>query len=77
MTPIRFLAVLLSGLVAACAATDPQIPGTTATREAPEYRTGSHIPVRPPRQSTQAERDRAAAQAEELGRSGNAGRPTN
>jgi len=75
MTPIRFVSVLLATLVAACAATDPHQPGTTTTRAEPEYRTGSNIPVRPQRQSTQEERDRTAAPANELRRGANTGRP--
>ena len=59
--PFRGLALVLASLVAACAA-EPQSPaGATTPREAPEYRTGSNIPIRHPKQQQADERERPAA----------------
>ncbi|HEX4235612.1 MAG TPA: hypothetical protein VH041_15070 [Caldimonas sp.] len=71
MTPFRCLVVVFAALVAACAAPDPQGAGSTASREPPEYRTGSNIPIRSPRPKT------APAPAEEPRHDGDAARSTN
>lgn len=76
MTSSRGLALLLAALLAGCASADPQSGDTTTTREAPEYRTGSNIPVRTRPQGAE-QRERAAAQAEELRRNGDSGKPSN
>ena len=49
-------------------ATSTDTQQTTDVREQPEYRTGSSIPMRPPRPKTQEERDRAAKDAEQARR---------
>ena len=58
-------------LLSACAAPDVGKPAVDA-KSLPEYRTGSHIPIRssdPP--ATDAERERAADQIRSLQRTGN------
>ncbi|HEV7575310.1 MAG TPA: hypothetical protein VGO85_04665 [Caldimonas sp.] len=79
MTAIAPLALVLviAALGAGCAA-DPQ--GATATSEAKaprEYRTGSNIPVREPKTTSDDEKARAAAQVEEQRRNGTPGKATN
>ena len=75
MTSLRCLALVLPAFIAACAAGDPQPAATTTTtRQAPEYRTGSNIPVREPRPAAE-ERERTAKPAETRPSDGQ--RPTN
>jgi len=75
MTSLRCLTLVLPAFIAACAASDPQAAATTPTRQAPEYRTGSNIPVRE-RRPAGDERERAATPAETRP-SGDGQQPTN
>jgi hypothetical protein len=61
MISLRALALVAAALVAACAA-EPQAAGATAPREAIEYRTGSHIPVRQAKPERAGDRERPAAE---------------
>ena len=65
--PAFVLAPAAAVLGAGCAtSTDTQ--QTTEVREQPEYRTGSNLPMRAPKQKTQEERERAAQEAEQAKR---------
>ena len=66
----RFLAVLASGFVVACAAVDDGNKGAAEPVSQREYRTGSNIPVRDAKPTTEEERARAVEQAREMQRNG-------
>jgi hypothetical protein len=70
----RFVAVIAAVLATACAAVDDQ--ARVAEPKAPrEYRTGSNIPVKEPRVTTDEERAQAAEQMRQLQQGGAAARP--
>ena len=66
--PARFLAVLVAGLAVGCGAVDDNNKGPAEPVSQREYRTGSNIPVRDPKPTTEEERARAVEQARELQR---------
>jgi hypothetical protein len=68
--PARFLALFVAGLVVACAAVDDNNKGPAEPVSQREYRTGSNIPVRDQKPTTEEERARAVEQARELQRNG-------
>lgn len=69
------LALVAAALAAGCAA-DSQT--TSSEPKAPrEYRTGSNIPVREPRSTSEEEKSRPAAPAEQPRRADPAGKTTN
>ena len=62
------LLLVIAALASGCAS-DPQA-SAKEPKEQPEYRTGSNLPVRNTRPTTEAERERAKADLEEIRRSG-------
>jgi type IV pilus biogenesis protein CpaD/CtpE len=75
MTSIIRLSLALAAVaLAAGCASDPQ-PVSGDAKAPLEYRTGSNIPVRGSRPTTEAERARAQADLEELRRAGGLGQP--
>jgi hypothetical protein len=75
MTAIAPLALVIAALGAGCAA-DPQATAASEAKAPREYRTGSNIPVREPKATSDDEKARAAAQVEEQRRNGTAGKTT-
>jgi type IV pilus biogenesis protein CpaD/CtpE len=76
MSPVfvRFVAVIAAILSSACAAVDDKAP-VTESKPPREYRTGSNIPVKEPKATTDEEQARAAEQLRQMQQGGAAARP--
>lgn len=70
----RFVAVVAAVLATACAAVDGTAP-VTESKAPREYRTGSNIPVKEPKATTEEDRARAAEQLRQMQQGGAAARP--
>ena len=71
--PALSAAALMAVLAAGCATADTK--AVNAETSTPEYRTGSNIPVRGSKPTTEEERARAAEQAREMQRNTSAVKP--
>ena len=66
----RSLALAIAALAAGCAADSASSAAGAAPKAPAEYRTGSNIPVRDSRPVSEAERERAKADLDEVRRAG-------
>ena len=74
LVSVRFVAVVAAVLATACAAVDEK--DQVAEPKAPrEYRTGSNIPVKEPKVTTEDDRARAADQLRQMQQGGAPARP--
>jgi hypothetical protein len=71
---VRFVALIAAVLAVACAAVDDKASAAEPKAQR-EYRTGSNIPVKDPRPTTDDERARAAEQLRQMQQGGAAVRP--
>jgi hypothetical protein len=71
---VRFVAVIAAVLATACAAVDDKAP-VEEPKPPREYRTGSNIPVKEPKATTEEDRARAADQLRQMQQGGAPARP--
>jgi len=74
LVSFRLVAVVAAVLATACAAVDDKAP-VTEPKAPREYRTGSNIPVKEPKTTTDEERTQAAEQLRQMQQGGASARP--
>jgi len=74
LVSFRLVAVVAAVLASACAAVDDKAP-VTEPKAPREYRTGSNIPVKEPKTTTDEERTQAAEQLRQMQQGGASARP--
>ena len=74
LVSFRLVAVVAAVLATACAEVDDKAP-VTEPKAPREYRTGSNIPVKEPKTTTDEERTQAAEQLRQMQQGGASARP--